>query len=76
MFKFNYSNDYKVIHLAKELVNYTIVGTKNYIKELYRYTNSRTGFIYINLGNPTNDFNISERPPEKTTLVAIIMIKD
>lgn len=69
MFNLNYSNDYKVVHINNELGNCVVGGAGTYMNELYRYRRPDTGFIYMSLGAPTDDYNISDFMEQKDILI-------
>ena len=47
MFRLNFTNDYKVVHINNELGNCVIGGAGTYMNELYRYRTKDIGFIYM-----------------------------
>lgn len=69
MFNLNFTNDYKVVHITNELGSHMIGGAGTYMNELYENRNNQTGFVYMNLGNPTDDLNISDFLDGKDILI-------
>lgn len=69
MFDLNFTNDYEVVHLANELGKRLIGGAGTYMNQIYRYRNDRTGFVYVNLGEPEEDVRAADFLEEKDILV-------
>lgn len=69
MFNLNFTNKYKVVHINNELGNCVIGGAGTYMNELYRYRSEDVGFIYMGLGAPTDDYNISDFMEQKDIMI-------
>lgn len=69
MFRLNFTNEYKVVHINNELGNCVIGGAGTYMNELYRYRSKDIGFIYMGLGAPTDDYDISDFMEQKDILI-------
>ena len=69
MFNLNFTNKYKVVHINNELGNCVIGGAGTYMNELYRYRSEDVGFIYMGLGDPTDDYNISDFMEQKDIMI-------
>ena len=69
MFNINFRNDYKVVHINNELGNCVVGGAGTYMNEMYRYRREDTGFIYMSLGSPLDDYNISDFMEQKDILI-------
>lgn len=69
MFSINFRNDYKVVHINNELGNCVVGGAGTYMNEMYKYRRADTGFIYMGLGSPTDDYNISDFMEQKDILI-------
>ena len=69
MFSINFRNDYKVVHINNELGNCVVGGAGTYMNEMYKYRREDTGFIYMSLGAPTDDYNLSDFMEQKDILV-------
>lgn len=54
MFRLNFTNEYKVVHINNELGNCVIGGAGTYMNELYRYRFKDIGWA------PTDDYDISD----------------
>ena len=57
MFKLNFKEKYKVIHVTNELGDYVIGGAGTYLNELYLHRENNIGFVYVNLENEHRDFD-------------------
>ncbi len=69
MFNLNFTNDYRVVHINNELGGYVIGGAGTYMNELYKYRTKDSGFIYMGLGSPLDDYNISDFMEQKDILI-------
>lgn len=69
MFNLNFTNDYSVVHINNELGSRVIGGAGTYMNELYQYRTKKTGFVYMSLGSPLDDYNISDFMEQKDILI-------
>ena len=69
MFNLNFKNNYRVVHINNELGNCVIGGAGTYMNELYRYRMEDTGFIYMGLGEATEDYNVADFMEQKDILI-------
>lgn len=69
MFNLNFTNKYKVVHINNELGNRVIGGAGTYMNEMYKRRREDTGFIYMGLGCPTDDYNVSDFMEQKDILI-------
>lgn len=69
MFNLNFKNNYRVVHINNELGNCIIGGAGTYMNELYKYRTEDTGFIYMGLGSPTDDYNVTDFMEQKDILI-------
>lgn len=69
MFNLNFKDTYKVVHLNNELGNHVIGGAGTYMNELYKYRSSETGFIYMHLGSPLDDFKAADFLEQEDILI-------
>ena len=69
MFNINFRNDYKIVHINNELGSCVVGGAGTYMNEMYRYRREDTGFIYMSLGSPLDDYNISDFMEQKDILI-------
>ena len=60
MFKIGFKDKYKVIHVNNEIGSALVGGAGTYMNEIYKYHNEDTGFVYMNMGNPLDDFDADE----------------
>ncbi|MBQ2980505.1 MAG: glycosyltransferase family 4 protein [Lachnospiraceae bacterium] len=69
MFNLNFKKNYKVVHVNNELGNYLIGGAGTYMNEIYKYRPDDMGFIYMNLCNPFEDYEVKGFLEQKDILV-------
>ncbi|MBE5887670.1 MAG: glycosyltransferase family 4 protein [Lachnospiraceae bacterium] len=69
MFNLNFSNNYRVVHINNELGNCVVGGAGTYMNELYHYRRPDTGFIYMSLGSPLDDYKVSDFMEQRDILI-------
>ncbi len=69
MFNLNFSNNYKVVHINNELGKCLVGGAGTYMNEMYRYRNSDTGFVYMNLDEQVQDFYATDFMEQRDILI-------
>lgn len=74
MFKIGFKDKYKVIHVNNEIGSFLVGGAGTYMNEIYKYHKPDTGFVYMNMGDTLDDFDVEEY--RKTGDIAIMHMQE
>lgn len=54
-----FKDRYKILHINNEIGKCLVGGAGTFMNEIYKYHKQDTGFVYMNLGEPFDDFDVS-----------------